>query len=90
MAMSAYFFYILYSEKADKYYIGHTSETDGRLRRHLTHHKGFTGKIDDWKLVYQEQYESKELAYERERQIKKWKNRKRIEALINKQDNQLN
>jgi putative endonuclease len=33
-------------------------------------------------LVYQEEYETKELAFRREMQIKKWKNRKRVEALI--------
>ena len=78
-----YYLYILYSQKLDKYYIGHTSDLEGRLRRHLSNHKGFTGSQSDWLIVYTEQFTSKELAYQRERQIKKWKSRKMIEKLIN-------
>ena len=66
----------------DRYYVGHTADPEGRLRRHNTEHKGFTGKASDWKLVYKEQFASKEEAYQRERQVKAWKNRPRIENLI--------
>ncbi|RYY41176.1 MAG: GIY-YIG nuclease family protein, partial [Chitinophagaceae bacterium] len=53
-----------------------------RLRRHLSDHKGFTGSIADWKLAYFEPYPSKTEAYARERQIKGWKSRVRIEQLV--------
>ena len=76
-------FYILFSADADKYYIGHTTELiEIRLRKHLSDHSGFTDKFKDWKLVYTESYESKEFAYKREREVKLWKSRKRIEKLI--------
>ncbi len=76
-------FYILYSEKIDKYYIGHTTElVDERLRKHNSNHAGFTGKANDWKVVYTEQYDSKDLAYARERAVKNWKSRKLIIKLI--------
>ncbi|MBY0432490.1 MAG: GIY-YIG nuclease family protein [Cyclobacteriaceae bacterium] len=76
-------FYILYSLRADRYYIGYTTEPIAeRLRKHNSHHKGFTGKFNDWRVVYEEEFESKELAYKREREVKSWKSRKRIEALI--------
>jgi putative endonuclease len=78
-----YSFYILHSENIDKYYIGHTSQLHERLKKHNRNHKGFTGKSDDWQLVYHEVYESKTEAYARERQVKKWKSRARIKALIN-------
>ncbi len=55
-----------------------------RLRKHNTNHKGFTGKANDWVIVYKEEYTNKKTAYKRERQVKKWKNRKRIESLIAK------
>ena len=55
-----------------------------RLRRHNSHHKGFTGRADDWQLVYQEEYAKKEEAYAREREVKGWKSRKKIIELLNK------
>ena len=77
-----YHFYILFSDKADKYYIGHTSQLEERLRKHNSNHKGFTGKYNDWKVVYTEAFETKSDAYARERQVKNWKNRSRITELI--------
>jgi putative endonuclease len=69
--------YILYSQTADKYYIGSTSDTlESRLYKHNANHKGFTGKAADWKIVYSEQFETKVDAMQRERQIKSWKSRK--------------
>ena len=75
--------YILFSPKGNKYYVGSTGDPlDERVRKHNTNHRGFTGKIDDWKLVYQEDYATKKLAYSRECEIKTWESRKRIEALL--------
>jgi predicted GIY-YIG superfamily endonuclease len=45
-------------------------------------YKGFTGGLGDWQLVYAESCLSKAVATEREKQIKGWKSRKRIEKLI--------
>lgn len=78
----AYCFYILYSHQADKYYIGHTNDLLGRVRRHNTEHKGYTGKWSDWKVIYTEMYTNKQQAYKREREVKKWKSKLRIEKLI--------
>ena len=76
-------FYILFSKSAGKYYVGHTTEPiEERLRKHNSNHSGFTGKFNDWDVVYFEGYPSKELAYRREREIKGWKSRTRIEKLI--------
>jgi putative endonuclease len=76
--------YIIYSEIRDRYYIGYTSdELSERLRKHNTNHKGFTGRIGDWIIKYFETYELKEFATHREKEIKSWKSRKRIEILIN-------
>ena len=78
-----YYFYILYSANIDRYYIGHCEDIAGRLERHLSNHQGFTGQAKDWKVVYSEAYELKKEAYQRERQVKKWKSRKAIQKLIN-------
>ena len=75
--------YILYSPSKDKYYIGHTGDDlNERLRRHNSDHKGFTGRVGDWRIVYTEEFRTKEDAYKREREIKAWKSKKRIELLI--------
>jgi putative endonuclease len=75
--------YILFSDSRNKYYIGHTGNLlSERLRRHNSNHKGFTGSVEDWNIVYTEVFETKQLAYKREREIKSWKSRKRIEQLI--------
>ncbi len=75
--------YILFSETADKFYIGFTSEpVEERLRKHLSNHSGFTAKTKDWKIVHTEQFENKSEALQREKEIKNWKSKSRILKLI--------
>jgi putative endonuclease len=75
-------FYILYSQQRDTYYVGHTCEDLAeRLRKHNTHHKGFTGSTADWGVVYSEVFVDKASAYAREREVKGWKSRKKLKAL---------
>ena len=75
--------YILYSKIADQYYVGSTGDDlQERLRKHNSNHKGFTGKVGDWTIVYTESYDTKASVYQREREIKAWKSRKKIELLI--------
>ena len=79
------YFYILYSAKLNKYYVGHTADDlMERIRKHNSNHKGFTGGIGDWSLMYNEEFHTKNEACARERQVKAWKSRKEIEKLINK------
>ena len=76
-------FYILYSDSLDKFYIGHTGDDiNERLRKHNTNHKGFTGGIADWRIVYTEIHHDKASAFAREREVKKWKSRKMLENMI--------
>ena len=76
-------FYILHSQTADRFYLGHTTEPiEERVRKHNSNHKGFTGKFQDWKLVYVEMLHSKSDAYRREMQVKSWKSKFKIAALI--------
>lgn len=59
--------YILYSKAIDKYYVGSTgSDLMERLSKHLSNHKGFTGKAKDWKIAYVEDFETLEEARKRE------------------------
>jgi putative endonuclease len=75
--------YILYSAMKDQYYVGSTGdELSEWLRRHLSDHKGFTGKAKDWIISYAESYDTKEAAMAREKQIKGWKSKRSIRELI--------
>ena len=78
-----FYIYILHSSIRDRYYVGFTRDLIDRLKTHNSNHKGFTGGVGDWIIVYQEIFLTKEEAFARERTIKKWKSRKMIEKLIN-------
>jgi putative endonuclease len=76
-------FYILYSATLDRYYIGHTTEPMAeRLRKHLSNHKSWTARAKDWEVKHREEWPDKSSAYRRELEVKGWKKRDRIEALI--------
>ncbi|MBL0056113.1 MAG: GIY-YIG nuclease family protein [Chitinophagaceae bacterium] len=79
----AFYVYIIYSFKLDKYYVGYTSELVKRMQDHKAGISSFTSKAAEWELKYQEEFTSRELAMKREREIKGKKSRKYIEWLIN-------
>jgi putative endonuclease len=76
----------LYSNVADKYYVGHTNDIERRLTEHndpIGNNGKFCIKNRPWKLVYSESgFNDRASAMKREKQIKSWKNRKKIEELI--------
>jgi len=74
--------YILFSSTKNKFYIGYTSELEERIIRHNQKSKGFTGNTNDWKIVYTENYTTKSEALLREKQIKSWKSKIKIQELI--------
>ena len=75
--------YILYSQSLAKFYIGFTGDSiEDRLAKHLSNHRGFTGKAKDWKVVYTEIFSTKAEAMKGESQIKGWKSNVRIKELI--------
>ena len=64
--------YILYSEAAEKYYVGSTSLLVlERLSYHNGKNKGFTGQTKDWKVVHIESFNTIQESRRKERQIKK-------------------
>ncbi len=74
--------YIIYSAKLDKYYIGFSSDVNQRLLKHNRKSKGFSQNGKPWILLFTEAFETKKEAMIREKQLKSWKNKKRIEDLI--------
>ena len=81
-----YYVYILYSKLADKYYVGSTNNVERRLREHneLAINR-FTTKYRPWELkLYFEVGESRSVALQIEKHIKKQKSRKYIEDIISR------
>jgi putative endonuclease len=77
--------YILYSEKANKYYIGKTSdEPESRLQKHVQNYYGkkkYTHFTNDWKIFWVQKCETLFMAGKIESHIKKMKSRMYIENL---------
>lgn len=78
-----FYIYILYSSNIDKYYIGFTEDLNDRIYKHNNKHRGFTASANDWELKYSEEFNTKQEAIKREKEIKNWKSRVMIEKLIN-------
>ncbi len=77
-----YCVYIIHSPTIGKFYIGYTANLQERIIRHNQRSKGFTGKVSDCTIVYTEQFEIQSKALLREKQIKSWKSKIKIKALI--------
>ena len=76
--------YILYSAKADIFYIGFTTETvEIRLQRHLTGYypNKFTSKVDDWEIFFTLECISVKQGMSIEKHIKKMKSKTYIKNL---------
>ena len=77
-----YYCYILYSPRLDRYYVGSTQDLQDRLARHNAGRSKYTKVGIPWELVYQESFDTRTEAYQREREIKRQKSRKYIQDLI--------
>jgi putative endonuclease len=70
----SFFVYILASRRNGTLYIGMTDDLARRVWEHRTGAvPGFTSKYGVKMLVWFELHESRETAFQRERQLKKWK-----------------
>ena len=74
--------YILKSSVTDKYYIGQTSDIDRRLLYHNSGYSKSTKAGIPWKLVYSENFDTRQQAMNREAELKKYKSRVMIEKII--------
>ena len=76
--------YILQSQTTGRYYIGYTANLEDRLSRHNRGLTQTTRKLKGpWSIVYKESFANKTDALKREKYIKRWKDRKFLEKLIN-------
>jgi len=69
--MDEFAVYVLYSESADRLYIGYSSNSIERFRWHNgLSSKGFTVRHRPWKMIHIEVFDSKQEAMKRELQLK--------------------
>ncbi|QOI96484.1 MAG: GIY-YIG nuclease family protein [Flammeovirgaceae bacterium] len=61
-----FYTYILISAKDGTHYYGHSNDPNKRIQRHNQGKVRYTKTKRPWKLVYQEQFETKSEAYKRE------------------------
>ncbi|MEJ2285074.1 MAG: GIY-YIG nuclease family protein [Desulfobacterales bacterium] len=78
----AHFVYIIQSSADGTYYVGSTQDVDNRLKRHNQGRSQYTKPKRPWNLVYFEEYSNKSDAIKRENSIKRRKNKRFIESLI--------
>ncbi|MEM9989530.1 MAG: GIY-YIG nuclease family protein [Pseudomonadota bacterium] len=69
----SFYVYIVTNRPNGVLYTGHTDDLGNRVWEHREHiRKGFTDKYNCERLVWYEVHETRESAFTRERQIKKW------------------
>jgi putative endonuclease len=66
----SYFVYILYSERADHFYIGQTRDMEQRLERHNNGYERYTSKGRPWKLLWKVEKGSRSETIRLERKLK--------------------
>ena len=77
-----YFVYILQSKKNNKFYIGFSDDVERRLSQHNAGRNKSTKSGVPWELRYQEEFDDRKKAMNREKEIKDKKSKKYIEWLI--------
>jgi putative endonuclease len=80
-----HYVYILYSPSIDKYYVGETEDIELRIKQHTTnfYKNSFTSKSSDWILKIAIEVNSKSVAIQIEKHIKRKGNREFKEKVIN-------
>ena len=62
-------------------YTGITNDLEHRLHQHQNKNSTFTKQFSDLKLIYSENYETKSEAAKREKEIKGWNRKKKLELI---------
>ncbi len=77
-----FFVYVLQSGAAGRYYTGSTKDVGHRLEQHNDGMMKATRPYRPWRLVHTEAFETLVDARRREREIKSWKSRGRMQAQL--------
>ena len=81
-----FYVYILQSEVDASFYIGYSADLSQRIDQHNSGLSQYTSTKRPWRLVYFEDFDDKTTAVQRERFLKKMKNRDFILRLIHSLD----
>ena len=84
--MNSHFVYILASKRNGTLYIGYTNDLKRRIREHKKEKSSvsFTKRYGVKMLVYYEKYIDEKSAFKRERQMKKWNRKWKINLVEEK------
>jgi len=80
-----YYIYAIYNRSAGKIYIGQTENLEERLKLHNDKKfiQSYTVKFSgEWKIIYKEEFETREEALKREKQLKSFRGREFIKKYI--------
>ena len=80
--LKMYYVYVLESISSKRYYIGQTSDLEGRLLRHNAGRNLSTKAYLPWELKWWQEYKTRAEAVKVEKRIKGLKKRDRIEAFV--------
>ena len=78
----SYWVYVIKGESTGRYYVGSTGDLPDRLRRHNANRSAATRNRGPWRVVYTEEFISRQEAANRERAIKAQKSRACVERLV--------
>ncbi len=82
MFQNDYYVYLIANDKKGTIYIGVTNDLERRVLEHKESiNKGFSSKYKTNKLVYYESYNDIAEAIEREKQLKKWNRRWKLDLI---------
>ncbi len=79
---SFFYTYILQSELDGSYYIGQTKDLRNRLQYHNDGASKYTSRKIPWQIVYYEAFETRKEAMQREKFLKRQRNRQFYKKLI--------
>ena len=77
-----YYIYVLYSEKYDQLYIGHSDNLDRRFKQHNSGKVSSTKPYIPYKFIYKEEYLTKPEAVTREKELKSTSGRRFLRNLL--------
>ena len=76
-----FYVFILFSELANRFYIGSTNALSQRLSEHRNGFSKYTKRASDWSMVYSKEFPSRAEAVRFERYLKSWKDREKLKEL---------
>ena len=82
-----FYVYAIHNIDLDKIYIGHTGDLENRIDRHngllKNKSKSYTSKNKgEWKLIYSEEFVTREEVIKREKQLKSYRGREFVKTKI--------